>query len=151
MSLFFNRQDEVKCNGFGVCCGNNDPPLVLNTTAGRKCDGLDDKNCICGGTDRPKPCPGGYYCPTPNVRIPCGSGDYCRPGSTEPDPCPVRITKFVILFIAGTPNIHVIIDRRVDSLSIVYVQYTCLVPCMQVLYNMFTLYEVLYIRSIPGV
>ncbi|CAB3987012.1 ABC transporter, ATPbinding domain containing [Paramuricea clavata] len=80
--------DEVKCNGFGVCCGNNDPPLVLNTSAARKCDGLDDKNCICGGTDIPKPCPGGYYCPTPDIRKPCGSGDYCRPGSTEPDPCP---------------------------------------------------------------
>ncbi len=94
MSSFFIRKSKVKCNGFGVCCGNNDPPLILNATAGRKCEGVDDPKCICGGTDIPRPCPGGYYCPTPDVRIPCGCGDYCRPGSTEPDPCPVRIAQF---------------------------------------------------------
>ncbi len=79
----------MQCNGFGVCCGINDPPLILNHTVGVKCNGVDDPNCLCGGTETPEPCPGGYYCPTPDVKMPCDSGDYCRPGSTGPDPCPV--------------------------------------------------------------
>ena len=85
-----NRQKKVQCKGFGVCCGNNEPPLVLNNTTGeRKCNGLNDSNCLCGGTDVPKPCPGGFYCPKPDVMKPCKAGYYCRPGSKEPDPCPV--------------------------------------------------------------
>ena len=90
----FNQQKKAKCNGLGLCCGNNDPPLVLNTNFGRKCQGINDTNCMCGGTARPEPCPGGYYCPTPDVSYPCDRGDYCRPGSTEPDPCPVRFSTF---------------------------------------------------------
>ena len=64
---------------------------MLNVTAigTRKCKGLNDTNCLCGGTEQPTPCPGGYYCPTPDAKLPCSSGDYCRPGSTEPDACPV--------------------------------------------------------------
>ena len=83
----------MKCKGFGVCCGNNDPPLVLNISKGRKCKGVDDMNCICGGKASPLPCPGGYYCPSPDVKLPCDAGHYCRPGSTELHRCPVRITK----------------------------------------------------------
>jgi hypothetical protein len=83
----------MKCNGFGACCGNNVPPLILNTTQGRKCNGKSDTNCLCPGSNVPLPCPGGYYCPTTDTKLECGSGDYCRPGSTEPDPCPVRITR----------------------------------------------------------
>ena len=79
----------MRCSGLGVCCGDNEPPLVLNTSLGRKCNGLDDPTCLCGGTATPEPCPAGYYCPTPEKKIPCSSGDYCRAGSTEPDPCPV--------------------------------------------------------------
>ncbi|XP_028413508.1 ABC transporter G family member 28-like [Dendronephthya gigantea] len=79
---------KTKQCGFDVCCGDNyDPPLLLNITE-RTCNGLNDSNCICGGTDVPKPCPRGYYCPKPDVMKPCKSGYYCRPGSTEPDPCP---------------------------------------------------------------
>ena len=83
----------MKCEGFGVCCGDNEPPLILNHTAGVKCNGINDTNCLCGGTETPKPCPGGYYCPTPEKKLPCGAGDYCRPGSTQPDPCPVGTKK----------------------------------------------------------
>jgi hypothetical protein len=85
----------VRCNGFGVCCGDNEPPLILNHTAGVKCNGVNDTNCLCGGTEKPDPCPGGYYCPTPDVKKPCSAGYYCRPGSTQPDPCPVG-TKYII-------------------------------------------------------
>ncbi|KAL0482318.1 hypothetical protein AKO1_012987 [Acrasis kona] len=34
-----------------------------------------------------KLCPGGFYCPTPKVRIECPEGYYCRNGSTEPQKC----------------------------------------------------------------
>ncbi|XP_046846445.1 ABC transporter G family member 28-like isoform X3 [Xenia sp. Carnegie-2017] len=79
--------NKIQCGGFGVCCGKNEPPLILNTSV-RKCNDVEDKNCLCGGTDEPKPCPEGYYCPTPNDKKPCEPGYYCRPGSTAPDPCP---------------------------------------------------------------
>ena len=69
-----------------MCCGN-ESPLVLNKT--RKCTGVEDSNCLCGGLDVPKPCPGGYYCPDTFTKIPCNKGHYCRPGSVVPDPCPV--------------------------------------------------------------
>lgn len=90
--LFFSLrpQDKIRCGGFGVCCGKNERPLILNTSV-RKCNDVKDKNCLCGGTDKPKPCPEGYYCPTPNDKKPCEPGYYCRAGSTAPDPCPASI------------------------------------------------------------
>ncbi|XP_028413905.1 ABC transporter G family member 24-like [Dendronephthya gigantea] len=84
----YNETEKMKCNGLGVCCGKNDPPLIMNITGGKKCNSIKDENCACGGTSKPEPCPGGYYCPTTDVKIECSSGHYCRPGSVQPDPCP---------------------------------------------------------------
>ena len=94
----------MQCNGFGVCCGNNEPPLILNHTAETKCKGLNDSNCLCGGTEKPEPCPGGYYCRKPDVKLPCGSGDYCRPGSTEPYPCPVGTEYNISIYLCEVIN-----------------------------------------------
>ena len=44
--------------------------------------------CAEGSETNDVPCEMGSYCPDPSVQIMCPAGNYCKKGSTLPEPCP---------------------------------------------------------------
>lgn len=137
------------CEGFfcpqGLTCmipcplGAYCPTATLNKITGT-CDPYNyqlppgQANHTCGGADKWGDaissdqifCPAGYYCPTTVQKISCGSGHYCRKGSTYQKKCfnkgsckPMSttqdITVFGILFIVALCLLLLIIYNFSDQ------------------------------------
>ncbi|CAN6928134.1 unnamed protein product [Brassica oleracea] len=136
------------CEGFfcpnGLTCmipcprGSYCPLATLNETTGL-CDPYayqlppEQLNHTCGGAnvwaDHSRSdelfCSAGYYCPTTTLKLPCGSGHYCRMGSTSKKPCfkltscnsnSANLHAFGIMVICGVVTILLIIYNCSDQI-----------------------------------